>query len=105
MYRDRRPAAEVDTVAVLQRHLDVGRDLAAVDERAVGRAGIQDRPVAVGGGDQHRVQPTDARVGRRAGQVDLRLDAARYAAPPDPHLAAGEPELPLSVVTGKRDSR
>src|SRR5260370_1044126 len=57
MYRDRRPAAQVDAVPVAQRYLNAGRDLRAVDERAVGRAGIQHRPAAVGHGDQHGAKP------------------------------------------------
>src|SRR5580704_34802 len=102
VHGDRGPGAKVDSVPVMQGYLVPGRYLVAVDERAVGRAGIQHRPAAVRHGDQHRVQPADAGVGGRAGQVDLRIQAPGHAPPPDPHLVAGEPEPPFGAVGGER---
>ena len=48
-----------------------------------------------GPGDQHGVQPRDPGIGGRPGQVDLRLDVAGHAAPPDADLRPGEPEPPF----------
>ena len=49
------------------------------------------------------MQMRDPGVGRRAGQVDFRLDAARRAAPADTHLRALEPEPALRAVSRKLD--
>src|SRR6202012_5131964 len=72
---ERGPGAQVDHIAVAQRDGFAGRDFVAVDQRAVGRPGIDDGPGALGGRDENHVQARHAGVGRGAGQVDLRVDA------------------------------
>jgi len=78
VHRDRGPGAEVDAIAVMQGHLVPDPDLRAVDERAVGRTRVEHGPAAVRRRDQDRVQPADARIGGRPGEVDLRRQAARH---------------------------
>src|SRR5215475_16098776 len=64
------PGADADPVAVVQRHPDATWYLTAVDHRAVRRARVEHHPAAVWFRDQDGVQVGDARVGRRAAQVD-----------------------------------
>src|SRR5580698_8513157 len=85
MHGDRGPGTEVDAVAVVHRQLEAGRDVIPVELRAIGRTGVDDRP-AVRGGDQDGVQAADSWVGGRAGEVNLRINAAGRAAPTDAHL-------------------
>src|SRR5439155_20581905 len=94
-----------DAIAVVQGYLVADADLRTVDQRAVGRTRIEHGPVAVRRRDQHRVQPADARIGGRSGQVDLRGQAARYAAPPDPHLVPDELETAFGIVGREGDGR
>src|SRR5207244_1902908 len=105
VHGDRGPGSEVDAIAVVQGYLVADADLRTVDQRAVDRTRIEHGPVAVRRRDQHRVQPADARISRRSGQVDLRGQAARYAAPPDPHLVPDELETAFGVVGREGDGR
>src|SRR5580698_11525375 len=94
---DRGPGAEINAVSVLQPDLVPNRYLGPVDQRAVGRPGIQHGPVARRHRDQDGVQPADPRVGRRPGQVNLRREAAGTAPPPDPHLGSPQLEPPAGA--------
>src|SRR6185312_12038492 len=49
---DHGPRAQVDTVAVAQRHDLTRRDVLSVDHDAVPRAGVNDRPALVRAGGQ-----------------------------------------------------
>jgi amino acid efflux transporter len=92
------PGPQVDDVARVERDRKAGRDLPAVDQGAVLRAGVDDRDPAAVGGDQDRVQAGHAGVGGRPGQVDLRLDTAGDAAAADAGLPAAEPEPAARAV-------
>src|ERR1700729_3871322 len=100
-----RPRAHADAITVTQAYPRPGGYLAAVDLGAVGRPGVEDRPASVVFGDQNRMQVRDARVGRRAGQVDLRVQPARHAAAADAHLRSLEPEPALRTVCGELEPR
>src|SRR5262249_43707841 len=89
---DPRPGPEVNPVTVVEGQPAPGGYLLAVDQSAVLRPGIQDRPAAVRLGEQYCVQPGDARVGGGTCQVDFGFQAPRYAPPPDAHLRPAEPE-------------
>src|SRR3984957_16995938 len=92
------PAAEADLVAIVKRCPDSHAQILLVELGAVGGPGVDDGPAPVGLRQQHGVQMGDAGVGGRAGQVDLGLEAAGDAAPPDAHLRARQPEPPLGTV-------
>src|ERR1700730_10985978 len=99
--RDRGPRTDLDAIAVTYRHPHPGDYLIAVDQRAVLRPWIQDRPVSVRLGDEDSMQPGDAWISRWASQVDLRLKPSRRAAAADAHLRPGQPELALGTVPGQ----
>src|SRR5580700_2407360 len=99
---DRGPSPQVDPVAVVQRDHVSGRYLAAVEQRAIGRARVQDGPRAVWGGEQQQVQAADPGVHGRPGQVYLRFHAPDRAAPSDPHLLAAELESPFGAEGRER---
>ena len=103
--RDRGPRADADAIAVGERDRDLRGDRrrVVVHHRAVRRAEVAHDDDAVAAPLEHRVQAGDARVRRRAGQVDLGIRSSGCAAaPPDPVLAIGEGEAPLRVVGRKR---
>src|SRR5215471_14064069 len=83
MNRDHCPSPEVDPVTLVEGQPGPGCYLLAVDQSAVLRPGIENRPTAVRLSGQYCVQSRDARVGWGARQVDFGLEAARYAPPPD----------------------
>ena len=64
----------MDLVAGAEGDGGAGGHVLAVDLGAAGGAEVGDRPGAVGGRGQRRVQPGDAGVEGRAGEVDLGLD-------------------------------
>jgi len=86
VHRDHGPGAEVNAVAIPQRDQVAYWYLTPVEVRTVGGARIEHSPAAVRGGDKDRVQPADAWIGGRVGQVDLWPEATCRAAPTDPHL-------------------
>src|SRR5690348_12414081 len=98
--RDLGPGAQVDAVARAERDRVAGRDVAAVDRDAVLRAQVDERPGAVGPGDEPGVLAGDARVSRVA-QVDFRLDAPGLAAAADEDLGAPQGDAPLWQVIGE----
>src|SRR5215469_5656065 len=97
------PGADADPVAVVERHPDAAWYLTAVDHRAVRRARVEQHPAAVRFRHQDGMQMRDARVGRRASQVDLWFEPAGHAAPADAHLLTGQPEPALGAVPGELD--
>src|SRR6516164_10050548 len=101
-YRDRGPGPEVDPVTVAQRDQVSGWYLAAVEQRPVGRAGIEHGPKATRYRKQQRMQAADAGVHGRLGQVYLHLHTAGRAAPPDPHLLAAQREWSFGHTGRKR---
>src|SRR5580704_14564349 len=64
---DRGPGPQVDPVAVAQRDHVSRRYLAAVEQRAIGRARVEDGPRTVRGGEQQQVQAADPGVHGRPG--------------------------------------
>ena len=105
--RDRRPGADVDPVAVLERDRTNGwiGSSRAVDRGAVRRVLVDDRPGAVGLLDQDRVLVRDARVLGRHRQVDVGGLAGGVAAAADGDLVAGERQLLLGGVRGQVQAR
>src|SRR5215470_3167843 len=102
---DHRPGPEVDPVTVVEGQPDPGGYLPAIDQSAVLRPGIQDRPAAVRLGEQYCVQPGDTRVGGGACQVDFGFEAPRYAPPSDAHFRPGQPEPALWGISRKLHRR
>ena len=78
-----------------------GGDVLAVDGDAVSRAEVDNRPAAVGFGDELGVQAGDAGVEGRADEVDLGLDAAGDAAAADADLGAGQRDAALWQFAGE----
>ncbi|XP_021300555.1 collagen alpha-1(I) chain-like, partial [Herrania umbratica] len=99
--RDRRPRAELDPVAVGQRHGDVRADRVGgvAHGRAVRRGEVDDLPAVLAARDEHRVPGRDTRVGRP--EVEVRIGAAGAAAPADRQLRAGQLDASFGVVAGE----